>query len=305
MESGRHGAERAIPTLRALIRAAHPDLAGRPIRIPPQGWDCLAFDVGDEAILKLPRDRGAERRLAREARVLAALRPRVRLAVPDLAFLDDPLPHTRHAKIPGEVLPPPAYAALDPRARDGLAEDLAGLLADLHAIPPGEMAEAGAGPVEAWLSPGEIARRTAPLLGDGLRARVGAWLAAWEAAGPDPLGEVFGHFDAQGCNLAFDAGAGRLNGLFGFGGSGLGPVHREFVAPALLGDDVVRRLVPRYERASGRRLDRRRVALLDGVHRLAGLAREAENPVAAGPLAADVAAWFAHPDPLARFEGAP
>jgi hypothetical protein len=50
------------------------------------------------------------------------------------------------------------------------------------------------------------------------------------------------------------------------------------VAPHLVGRDLVRRLLPRYERITGRAVDRDRLRALVGTHRLWELAVEAGNP---------------------------
>lgn len=295
------GAEEGLrAALPALIEAAHPDLRGQPVRVLAHGWDCLAAEVGGRVILRLPRDAEAEASLAREAALLAVLRPRVRLRLPDLRLVPTPRLHTRHDKIPGEHLLAADFDRLSAAARDALAEDLAGLFADLHAGPVAAMRAAGAGPVAAWLPPGEIARRVAPVLPPEVRAPAEAALDAWAQMGADPLGEVYGHFDAHGWNMAFDHAAGRLNGIYDFGDSGLGPCHGEFVAPALVSPDLVARIIPRYERITGRAVDRRRVALMTGVHRLWELALEAEDPETAPLMLRSVAAWFGAAGPLAR-----
>ncbi len=274
------------------MAAAHPDLAGEPLRVLQAGWDCLAVQAGARAILRVPRDAEAEATLRREARLLNAISPRVRLPVPRLALHEAPRLHSRHVAIPGEHLLPTGYAGLDERARDALAEALAGFFADLHAIPRAVTDAAGALPLEPCLPSDAILARALPRLPEGLRASAEATVRAWAALGPDPLGEGFGHFDAHGWNMAFDHAAGRLNGIYDFGDAGIGPRHGEFVAPHLVGRDLVRRLLPRYERITGRLVDRDRVRVLTGAHRLWELAVEAGNPATEPLMLAGVLDWF-------------
>ena len=78
--------------------------------------------------------------------------------------------------------------------------------------------------------------------------------------------------------MAFDSEAGRLNGVYDFADAGIGPLHQEFIYSAFIDADLTERIVAAYERFSGRRLERRRIALLTAAHRLSELAELADEP---------------------------
>lgn len=48
-------------------------------------------------------------------------------------------------------------------------------------------------------------------------------LTGWAALPADPLGQVWGHFDAHGWNMAFGPEAKRLTGIHDFGAAVLAP----------------------------------------------------------------------------------
>ena len=182
-----------------------------------------------------------------------------------------------HDKLPGETLERAAYLRLGRKARDRLADDLALFFAELHALDPAAMREAGALPVGVWDTGEEtLAPAWAPLPPD-CAARARAALDAYRALGPDPLGERYGFFDAHGWNMAFDPARQRLDGIFDFADSGVAPVHREFAPVSLIDPDLTARTIRAYERLTGRLIDRRRVFLLTAAMRLSELAGEIET----------------------------
>lgn len=208
-----------IERLAARVTAAFPELAGAPVALLAEGWDCLALEVDGRLIFKFPRRPEGAAALRREAALLELARPAVArarpgLALPDLTLCPGPPLFSRHDKIPGEHLLAPHYADLPPPARRRLAEDLAGFLAALHGLDPAAAARAGAGPVAPWQAAQAIRRRALPLLPAGLRGLAEAAVGDWQRLPPDPLGTTFGFFDGHGWNMAFDHAEGRLNGLY-------------------------------------------------------------------------------------------
>lgn len=267
--------------LRAVIVDAFPDLAAGVFTPQTRGWDSLAIDVDDRWIFKFPRHAAARGRLAREAAVLAIIRPAVSLPVPHMTLHEGPpgagAPlYSRHPKLPGHYLERALYAGLAEPVRDRLAEDLAAFYAQLHALPAERLVAAGAGPIQPWLPADVILEKTWPILEPPLRRYAERTLAAWRALPPDPHGATFGFFDGHGWNMAFDAW--RLNGLYDFGDSGFGWLHQEFIYSNMISPDLTGRIVDRYETLSGRALDRERIGLLFAVLRLTELAQNADDP---------------------------
>ncbi|MFK0857086.1 aminoglycoside phosphotransferase family protein [Pseudomonas aeruginosa] len=246
--------------------AACPELADATFAILASGWHSTAVEVGGRWVFKFPRGAEAEAALLREAAVLRLVRPAVSLPVPAPQVFAGPPLFSRHEKLPGGYLLGEDYRRLDEPARQAVGDALGRFYAELHRLPPARMRAVGALPVRPWESPAAWRERAERLV------REYAKLPA------DPLGSIFGFFDGHGWNMAFDSEAGRLNGVYDFADAGIGPLHQEFIYSAFIDADLTERIVAAYERFSGRRLERRRIALLTAAHRLSELAELADEP---------------------------
>lgn len=284
-------AEEDIGRFRAAITAAFPDLSRATFGLLTAGWHSTAVDVDDRLIFKFPRHAVAEKALVKEAGLLAVIRPAVTMPVPDLTLHPGPPLFSRHGKLKGGHLVTAQYERLPEPARRRLAERMALFYAELHRLDPGVMEAAGAGPVEAWRPPEDILGRALPALPPALRGMAERTVSAWQDLPPDPYGTTYGFFDGHGWNMAFDHARGRLNGVYDFADSGFGPVHREFIYSSFIAPDLTERIVAGYEALTGRALDRRRIALLTGVHRLSELAELADDPAHVSAMVGHVEDW--------------
>ena len=291
----RFPADTAPESLAALLVSRFPDLAGSSFDLRTGGWHSVAVDVDGRLIFKFPRHAEAAEALRREQRLLEQVGRVVSIPVPRLELFEEPVLFSRHRKLAGEHLLAAEYGQFGEAARARLGEELGSFYAQLHGLPLALMQSAGAGPVEPWLAPATVLRRAGPLLDAGERDFAERTLGRWAALGPDPLGLTYGYFDGHGWNMAFDHAAGRLNGLYDFADSGIGPVHRDFIYSAMISPELTGRIVTAYERASGRQLDRERIEVLAGAHRLWELAVEAEDPANAAVMLNGLRAWMMHP----------
>jgi aminoglycoside phosphotransferase (APT) family kinase protein len=277
---------------RRAIVAAFPDLAQSTFAVAGRGWHSLAVEVDGRLIMKFPEGAEAEHALIREARLLGAVRPFVRMPVPDMSIESGPPLFSVHAKLAGAMLEPADYLRLSEIARAHLAEEVADFLTALHAIDAERMQAAGAEPIGLWDARDSTLAPVWPLLPDDVRHAARAAIAAYRDLGPDPLGEVYGFFDAHGWNMAFDHAAERLNGIFDFADSGFGPVHREFVQVSLISPDLAARTMRAYTVRTGKALDPRRVFLLAAAMRLSELAGAVETGAHVDAMLDDVLGWF-------------
>lgn len=285
--------EISLDALQATIIDRFPEHRDARFTLLTAGWDCIAVDVDDRLIFKFPRHDDARLALATEASLLAAVRPRLTMPVPELSLFSEPTVFSRHRKLLGEHLVTAQYEQLPEAARRQLGADMALFYAQLHSLPLDAMKAAGAEPIGAWLSPEEILRRVRPVLPSELHTFAERTIAAWQGLPPDPHGTIYGFFDGHGWNMAFDHAAQRLNGIYDFGDSGFGDLHQEFIYSNFIGRDLTARIVAEYEALTGRALDSERIELLSGVLRLWELA---ENPtdVEHGPTMLQwVADWAA------------
>ncbi|WP_454848787.1 phosphotransferase family protein [Rhizobium binxianense] len=278
---------------RSLIVRLFPDLTGAAFRLMTMGWDSMAIDVDDRLIFKFPRNENAERALLKEAALLTLIRPSLSMAVPDMRIHDGPPIFSSHAKLQGEHLLAEDYEGLSGEARRRLGDDLARFYAELHCLEADRIRASGAEQIKPWRSPEEVRARALPVLPSDIRDYAQGVISDFEALPPDPYGNTYGFFDGHGWNMAFDHAQGRLNGLYDFADSGFGPLHQEFVYSNFISPDLTGRIISEYEALTGRALDRRRIAILTGFHRLSELAELADDAAHLPQMVRSVTNWVA------------
>ncbi|KKZ86942.1 aminoglycoside resistance protein [Rhizobium phaseoli] len=278
---------------RTLITSVFPHLTASVFKLSAKSWDSIAVDVDDTLIFKFPRHLGAERALVKEAALLDIIRPSLSMAVPDMRIHDGPPIFSCHAKLEGEHLIDQDYEALGEGVRQRLADDLARFYAELHALDPDRLRAAGAAAIQPWQSPDVVRAKALPLLPADIQRFAQTVVSDFEFLPPDPYGNVYGFFDGHGWNMAFDFRHGRLNGIYDFADSGFGPLHQEFIYSNFISPDLTARIVSAYEILTGRRLDRRRIAIMTGFHRLSELAELADDPANVEQMIRSAANWAA------------
>lgn len=259
---------------RAAIGAVRPDLAGAPMVLHTRGWDSNAVEAGD-FIFKFPKHPDAPARLRREAKFLALIAPRVPLAVPRMILHETPTLFSEHRMIPGDIIETAGYDVLSEAQKQAMAETLAGFYAALHAIPVEEAIAAGAEPKPEWPD----AAAVLPVLHQRLPAAVHDFAEQVFAAYLELPHEetIFGYFDGHGWNMAFDHERGVLNGVYDFADAAIGPLSREFTYASLTSPDLTERMIPAYERLTGKAVDPRAVAIRMSVQNFAELAELEEH----------------------------
>jgi hypothetical protein len=280
-----------LGSYRAALVERFPELTDEPLMVLSAGWDCIALDAGGKLLLKFPRNAAAAARLRKEVRLLEVIRPRVKMTVPDMRLSDTPL-FSWHRPIAGAHLLSADYDLLTDAARCELAEAIAGFYADLHAIDRVLMEEAGAEPLPAWPSGHKLRETVLPLTPDKFKGQAEEVIRHWDALGADPYGNVFGHFDGHGWNMAFDHDAQHLNGVFDFGDSGIQSLHREFIYTNFISSDLTARIIDAYEVRTGKAIDRARVKLLTGVYRLVEVASAADDPENTEAMVNNLTGWL-------------
>lgn len=124
--------------VRRLLRAEHPDLADRPLRIAGTGWDTVVYRLGADLSVRVPRRALGAELLERELRWLPELAGRLPLPVPVPVRAGGPTEECPWRwgicrYVPGR---PVGAAALEGPAGRRAAEALAEFLAALHVPAP-------------------------------------------------------------------------------------------------------------------------------------------------------------------------
>lgn len=274
-----------------VVLQRFPDLAGAQFTLLSAGWDSVALDADDRLIFKFPRDTDGEAALRTEAGLLGLVRQHVSMPVPRLEVFDTPRVFSRHLKIPGEHLLTEHYDNLGEGAQQELAERMGLFYAQLHEISVEAARMAGAAPLDIWPPAEEILRLAWPVLPLSLRKFAERTMERWATLPKDPYGDRYGFFDGHGWNMAFDHDQQQLNGIYDFGDSGIGALHQEFIYSSLVSPDLTARIIGAYERQTGVPIDRQRVEVLTGTHRLWEVAGEAHLPDNLPALLAMLASW--------------
>ncbi len=240
------------------LREIIPDpIVGRPtpaeiaaaLKLPPSpkvvsaGQNNLVLDFG-ETIVRLPYYPSGVRELAREAEVLAVLRPHLPPLVPVLELLDiGGHVVSMHHKLAGEPMTEPGV--LPREDQKTLARDLATFLVALHALPASLLPGAEAvDPLAEWH---ELLRQCEqhafPLLPADLAADLRKRFTAFlEDPGLSARTIIHGDFGA-GNILVHD---GRLSGVIDFAGCGIGDPAYDFASLAAGFGDGFLALVERH-----------------------------------------------------------
>jgi len=129
-----------LPLVRALVDRALPACAGLALRqLGSSGSSNALFRLGDELLVRLPRQPGGSTTIEKEARWLPRIGPLLPVSVPEIVAIGEPcLGYPERWSvvrwIPGDVpLVVGPETPVDP-ARRGLAQDLAGVIAALGHI---------------------------------------------------------------------------------------------------------------------------------------------------------------------------
>lgn len=280
-----------IDEFRSLIIDLFPNLAASTFRLATKGWDSTAVDVDDRLIFKFPRHEVAKEALLREVTLLTVIRPSISMAVPDMRIHEGPPLFSVHTKLKGEHLLTADYAKLSRDARQRLGDDLARFYAELHRLDADRLRAAGARAIGPWQAPDMVRAKALPVLPPEIRVHAKEIVLEFERLPPDPYGTTYGFFDGHGWNMAFDHTRSLLNGIYDFADSGFGPLHQDFIYSNFISPDLTERIVTAYEKLTGLKIDRRRIAILTGFHRLSELAELADDPEHAPTMIRSVVAW--------------
>ena len=275
----------------SAIAAAFPELHGASFTVLTHSWDSIAIAAGG-LIFKFPQSETAAASLRREAGLLRLIRPRLSVPVPDMTLFEGQPLFSAHRTLPGDHLPPAAYAALPEAAKARLGATLGTFYARLHSVPTDLTLAAGALPARAWADTDVLLEKAVPAIPEALRDSARDIIRHYAALGPDPHGQTCGYFDGHGWNMAFDFTRNRLAGLYDFADAGIGPVHREFVYPAFIARDLVLRIIDVYSAETGRRPDQRRIDILTAALRLSELAAATENPATIDDMRRNATEWL-------------
>jgi aminoglycoside 2''-phosphotransferase len=217
----------SMPTARERVRQVIPDLEIASLRAGDDGLINDVLIVNEDLVFRFARDEAGRRALEREARLLAFLRPRVWLRIPEVVRQHQD--GVVYRFIPGVPLDRQRLLAQDAVTRGVLLEQLGTFLHQLHSL----RSEPEAGSDAAETSPGmrDEYLQLYEAISRELLPEMMAWARGWaqelfRPAIDGSLDLTFAplviHGDLAPYHLCFDPGSQRLNGVIDFGNAGLG-----------------------------------------------------------------------------------
>jgi aminoglycoside phosphotransferase len=285
-----------MDALVAIARRSLPALKGRHVEPAARGCENRVLLVDDQWIIRFRRSVDVPA-MRTETALLRALEGRTQLPIPriEVAVFDGPAPFVAYPVLRGEPLP----RELSASQRDAIAAHLGGFAADMHAAMPWQDALQTGVPLGTVPS-AEIMERGMELLADERSRRIAAAALAICAEASEDLGtRMLLHNDLHKFNVAWDAAAGRVNGVFDFGDAVVGDYHREFAPMWQMDISLARRMVDAYVRRTGRAVDLRRVVAHTMLRNVYDLAEFGTDPAQQSkqPLLLERVAAMAHEQP--------
>ncbi|PZS32320.1 MAG: phosphotransferase [Pseudonocardiales bacterium] len=226
-----------LPLVRALVDRAVPELAGRRLRpLDASGSSNALFRLGEDLVVRLPRQPGGSETIGKEAHWLPYLTAALAVMIPEVVAVGEPaLGYPERWSvvrwIDGSAPELPSGASGAGGAAGKLVRDLAGVVAALGelSVPPDALAD----PALRWYRGEPLAALDATVrryLADcrrlpDLDLDLGACLRVWEAAMTltgtgDGVQVRWLHGDLLAENLLMSDG--RLNAVLDFGGLAVG-----------------------------------------------------------------------------------
>ncbi len=247
----------SIDRYRRIIEAAYPELKGASVRlVNEQGQFNDALVVNETLFVRFPRYEAGIEMMRREVSFLQAIRGRTSLPVPD------PIYANLKAQTPGEVFMgyrllsgeplwrPAILGQMDEKVLDLWAQQLAGFLKELHALPQGELEgdwPAADGPTDWEKMYGEIRTDLFPFMRLDAQREVATHFESYlddltlQHFQPAPR-----HGDFGSGNILYDPETMMITGIIDFGFANVGDPTLDIAAASTLGETLFGRFVDTY-----------------------------------------------------------
>lgn len=237
------------------------DFAIKSLSLPcPKAKGTFAFAINDDIIVKFPQRKNIVHEFKQDNALLRFLHGKTSLPIPNSKIQEGEYTYSWHKKIPGNFIFQAGLDALPPAKRQKFCDDIAAFVFGLHSMTD-EVFNNVYIPYwdrfERYPKPAEIIARTAAdkKLSASDRAFLKSFYKKFILANENAIVR-FSHFDIMPKNIAFDFKKGKIEGIYDFGDAGIGDIHQDFSQIGLhYGFDTLSKIVARYEKLSGLRLD--------------------------------------------------
>lgn len=242
------------------LAATFPDLADvAPCSVLGWGFGSVVVETAGGIVFRVPRIPNVHLAFDRQRSLLAAVGPRLPVAVPQPQWLTGPcdaLPQGAigYQRVPGQIMTEASFYASD---RAALANSLAVFLAALHAVPPADVPMLRSRNAEQRMEKErEVRDEVLPVLRDRLTAEEFALAEAWwERYVNDPqmmsYEPAVTHGDLWWGNFLVDESGSQLTGVLDWELAAVADPARDFGGLGYLGVDFMTTVLRIYERLTG------------------------------------------------------
>lgn len=114
------------------VAAAFPELHWTTYKYIDEGWDHQVIILDDALVFRFPTDSEYQQKLQTEIEILAYLKDRVTIAIPDYTYVSPQRTWGGYQKIAGMQLSEERFTALPPSDQNEIAHQLAAFLSAIH-----------------------------------------------------------------------------------------------------------------------------------------------------------------------------
>lgn len=268
----------SLTNIKGIIQNDFPQIEIKSIKPITDGWDNFVVDVNDEYIFRFPK--GYEYKVNLEIKILAYLKDKISLPIPNIKFIGKSYLYTGYKKIQGEKLSREIIDSLSEEERTKLVYDLANFLNEFHgSFSVDKAKEMGIEEEDHFSYHNSINKKLVEKIGDGKLADfVKKTLKEYAQIIKSEDEILILYNDLHEDNMAFDAKEKKLNGIFDFGDVMIEDVNREFCYLFRLDPQFMEEVVREYEKISGRKIDTNRVILYAKINEMSDLAEYIDKP---------------------------
>jgi len=275
-----------LDTIQSVILADFPDIKVGKITLIDNGWDNVVVEINDNIIFRFPKDnnftfyKNEKTSFDTEVEILGILKDKISLQIPRIEFLGKSFTYMGYHKIPGGDLTTEVFDSLNSEQKEKLTFDLANFLREIHgSISPDEARKIGVADEDLPSYSRSIKSILSSKISDkSVLTFVDTTVKEYENLIQEKVESVFLYNDLHTENMAFDATAKKLNGVFDFGDIMIGDVNMDFYPLYKFDPSFMRAVVEKYQELTSRKLNLRRMVIYGRINELSDLAEFIDQP---------------------------
>lgn len=275
-----------LDTIQATIAGDFPDLKIEKVTLIDNGWDNVVVEINKNIIFRFPKDnnftfyKNEKASFNTEVKILDTLNNKISLQIPKIEFLGKSFTYMGYRKILGGDLTHEIFDSLNSEQKEKLTFDLANFLREMHdAISPEEARKIGIKDEDSPSYTISIKSILPNKIDDeSVLDFIEVTIKEYDGMIQEKVEFVFLYNDLHTENMAFDATAKKLNGVFDFGDIMIGDVNMDFYPLYKFDPYFMKAVAEKYQELTGRKLNLRRMVIYGRINELSDLAELIDQP---------------------------